>query len=812
MTDIRLALRRLATHPASTLASIAALAFAIAAAAVTWASIDAVLLHPLPLKDPDRLFIVGTSDGRGRFEDGSLYTRLPAVRASGAFEQSAAQWGNILPILGRINGTETTIRTAFATHDYFETLGIHPVSGRSFRPDEDTRGAAPVGMVTHRSWRDRFGSDPSLVGQSVELKGVRIPIIGILPPGFRGLDLAEPADLYLPFHTIAQLGAAANYFADTMPGYSPVSGTLIIVRLRPADGVAQAAARLASIESAADARAVTSRPSLLNISDAAVPESARAGMRNFAQLLAGTVALLVLIGSTTVGMLLLLRTDARSGEFAICVALGATRARLVGGVAAEGVLLALAGAALGIPVALWLFGVLETFLLPGNVSIASLELTLDRRLLAAISLVSLAAATLTAISGGLLGFRADLLQALRSSPGVTSAVGNRSRSLLVGLQSAVALALLAGAGLLARSLLAALSLNAGTDMRTIVSTTINLRPYGYSAERAHRYFEDVRRALQADPLLEHVSVSVSEGGMSAGGEIMVDGLPRRFPTTVSDLRVDDEYFDAMGMRVSEGRPFSPDDRPGGVPVAIVSASYGRLLGDGQSPIGMRIRATMSRPPNPPDEYEVVGVVSDVVTSVAALKPLVMYLPAAQGESGLSRTLTLRTSDPARAQRAIVTTAASVDPRVLPAPPVTLEGRILRQMSAQSFGATVLGTLGGIAMLLTLLGTYVLAESMAAMRLREMGIRAALGATQRQLGSILLVQTLRLVGVGLGGGLLLAWLGASTIRSFLFGVDASDPLTLGGIAVVILVLAVLVSLRAALRVARIDVAQVLRQGV
>lgn len=295
-----------------------------------------------------------------------------------------------------------------------------------------------------------------------------------------------------------------------------------------------------------------------------------------------------------------------------------------------------------------------------------------------------------------------------------------------------------------------------------------------------------------------------------GGPVPIDGVPRKFPTAVDFVSVDQEYFATIGMPLLSGRNFSTEDSARAPLVGIVSESFARLLGDGSSPLGRRITMPYSFPPAPPPQVEVVGVVPDVVTSVSVMEPLVLYMPIAQQYPLASREFMVRAAtDADAARREIMTAIKQLDPAVTPAPMYTMQERLGRQMGAQRFGATVLGTLGTIAVLLTLLGTYVLADSMATMRMREMGIRAALGATRRQLGTIVLRETGRLIGIGLIVGLGLAWLGANTIRAFLFQVQPVDPVTLGGVAALILVLTMAVSLRAALRVSRVDLAYVLR---
>jgi hypothetical protein len=214
---------------------------------------------------------------------------------------------------------------------------------------------------------------------------------------------------------------------------------------------------------------------------------------------------------------------------------------------------------------------------------------------------------------------------------------------------------------------------------------------------------------------------------------------------------------------------------------------------------------------PADVVEVVGVVEDVVERVSVLEPLNLYLAAGQTDPVIGGTLVVRAAgDADAARREILGAIKAADPSVAPSPLLTLEERIGTQMAAQRFAALVLGTLGAIALLLTVLGAYVLGESMAIMRMREMGIRAALGATRRQLGAIVIAETGRLVGFGLAAGLGLAWLGASTVRAFLFQITPLDPLTLVAVASLILTLALLVSVRPALRAARVDLGSVLKE--
>ena len=811
MDELTLAFRRLTKRPASTLASLATLGCAIGVAAVTWSALSAVLIHPLPVADPERLLVVGTRVARGRetlLYTGSIYPKYQQIRESGVFEQPVASWGSPHTLLVIAAGRSERADVGFASHDFFNVLGVRIVLGRGFTTNDDRRGAAPVALLTHRYWRQTFNANPAVIGQTILVARKPVAVVGILQRGFRGLDLSESLDMYLPFHTIADIGGReTNYFAERNTGMSPTAGTMILGRLRPGGSIPEAASRIAALEPPPPAGKTPPPLVLIDVNAAALPEIARTGMTRFARLLATTVGLLLFIGCTTVGMLLLIRTEARAGEFAMCMALGASRGRLARGIVCEGALLAAGGAVLAAPVAWWLFRLIQAFELPGNVSVEMLELSLNGTVVAVTIGAAAAAVLLIALIAGAFSFRASVADALRSRTGATGRTSRRvTRGGLVAAQVAVAVALVAGAGLFARSLTAALSLNPELEMSRLVMGTIELRTYGYTPERATEFFERLQNRLNGNPAIASVALTTYGGGMSPAGKLQVDGVPRQFPSTVWFLRVDHQYFRTMGLRLLEGREFMADDRSNSPPVAIVSESYARLLAADGSTLDRRLGGLSSSTP----PMRVVGVMSDLVANVTVLEPLVIYVPAAQGALFPYRDIVVRAANGADdARREILSAMKELDPVVAPTPLRTLEERVLSQMGPQQFGATVLGALGALAVLLTLLGVYVLADSMANLRMREMGIRAALGATRRQLGSIALAETGRLVGVGLIAGLGLAWLGANTIRSFLFQVQPLDPVVLGGVAGLILILALAVSVRSALHMARVDLATVLK---
>jgi len=815
MDDIRLALRRLRRQLGATLASIAALACGIGAAAATWSLLSAVLLHPLPVAEPQRLVVVGqereTGDGGRYLRTGLLYTAYKDIERTVVFAGIAAS-GTRSHVVS--DGSDAVFRSIdFVNGDFFAVLRVQPVVGRPLGPVDDRRGGPLVAVLSHRFWQGQFGADPAIVGRQMRVADLPVTVVGVAPARFRGLDLTGVADLFMPLESIGTLAASSNdlgnYYAE--PGHvsSPVGWITVAGRLAPGVTPAEAAARLG------DAVPLAGRDSVwftIGATPAAVPERARADMAQFARLLSITVGLLLVIACLTVGMLLLTRTEARRGEFAMCRALGATRWRLARGVVVEGALLAAAGAALAAPVASWLFAGIRTFELPGRVAIEVLELSIDTGVLVTAAALAVGATLVIAVVAGAFGFSGSVVDVLRSRSGATPPLSRRgTRTVLVAGQIAVAVVLLAGTGLFVRSLSAALSLNPGYDTDRIVMGGVALAPLGYDTNRSVALGNALRERLDAVGALTSVSLMVGQGSMGPGGRVVVDGQDRRFPSELRYEAIDEQYFSTLGLRVIEGRDFTDADAVGSAPVTIVSQSFARLLADGRSPLGHDVRGTSRRAGQPFPEYEVVGVVPDIIDRVTTLEPLRMYFPLAQHPGARTLTVVFRPSgDVGAATREVTATLKALEPRILPPAYQTIDDRIRAQMAPQRFGMTVLGALGAIAALLTALGIYVVAESMAVARRREMGIRGALGASRRQLGALILSETGRLVGAGLAAGLALAWLGTGMIQAFLYRVEPLDPATLGAVSAGVLAIAIGVSLRPVVRTARVDLASVLRE--
>jgi predicted permease len=817
MDEVRLAVRRVRLRRAATLASIATLACAIAASATAWSVVSAVLLRPVPVRDPGRLVVLGYplkyGPAAGAVQDGVVYPMFQAIRDADVFQEVSAQWASALTL--NVDGGAGASRASvgFIDRDWLSVLGVPVPLGRPFVDADDRRGATPVALITDRYWRGTLDADPHVIGRSIRIGDNPVTVVGVLPRGFLGTHLADAPDVFLPLQTIAVFGSPlTNYFADPAHPSSPTAGVSVVGRMRPGQTAAEVSRRLNTLPAIASHH---DELALLPIETAALPPVSRSSLRRFTMLLGATVACLLLIGCSAVGTLLLTRTEARREEFATCIALGASRMRLAWGVALEGLLLSAAGATLAIPVAAWLMRGLSAFQLPGHIDISRLSLSLDWRTVASAGVAAMFATALVALIAAGAGFTGSFAQALRSRGGTTPVVRRGSRSLLVTVQVALALVLTVGAGLFARSLNASLRLNSGIDADTLVTAYVSLNTRGHASPENAAFFAAVEQRLTTDPAVASVACTASRGSML--GSLTIDGISRPLPSAVTFDEVGWRYFSTMGLAVSEGRGFATADASEAANTVIVSESFAKFIGAGRSALGHRITLFWSEGDNPPAVVTVIGVVPDVVLDVNAAQPLAAYLPLPAAAPDPGRTIVVRAASSAgprfsadAAKRAIAAALKTVNPTIVPLSMSTISERISRQMTSQQFGLVIVGGLALLAVLLTAVTASVLADSLVGLRRREMGIRAALGATASQLAGIVLYENARLVSAGVVCGFAVVWLASRSVRALLFQVQPLDPATLALAAYAIGLIAALVSLKPALRAARADVAQDLRQ--
>ena len=810
MRDLRLAIRRLTRDGVRTSASIATLACAIAVATVTWSLVSATLLRPLPVPALDRWVVVHANGDGGRVQREFVHPAFTRIRDAGVFERTLGAWVPLESLMLRMEGTTRRVRVAFVTGDYLSSLGIGLQAGHSFEPNDDRRGAAPAAIMTDRFWRQSHQGAPDVLGRAVQLGGAHATIVGVTAAGFRGLDLSESPDLYMPLSVIADMASAGtNYFADPAHAAAPTWGVRIVGRLHDGESQAQAASRLAAAASSSEWLESTSL-GLTPLASAALKGEARAGVVVFSRMLTAAVVLLLLLGCAAIGLGLLLSVESRRRELATCLALGASLSTLLRGLTLEAALISGAAALGALPIAQGLLRGLRTYSLPGGVSIDLLAVHVDGgALIACLCTGAVAFVGLTAATSAYAYGRLRSLTVLVSSTRGAGRTRARSWTALLAAQVAIALVLLSGARLFVRSLQVGFDLNGAVRPASVVRAELNLAAHGYDAARSASFFEEWHARMSAAPAIRDVAYAIDEGGMGTRGRLIVDGEPRRFPEIVRFKAVAPTFFAAMGLTVTDGRGFDVRDTGAAPPVAVASASLARLLARNGSAIGRTVAIPVSD--GPARVTTVAGVVPDVIDDVDALRPLVLYVPMAQRTTGTYRTVILRAAgDVDAARQAAVGAARSVDATVaVPALP-TMRDEVEYQMASQRLGSAVLGVLGIVALLLTIVSTYVLAAAIAAARTSEVGVRVALGATRSRVMALLLRDASRPIAVGLAIGAALVWAGGGLLRALLFQVEPTDPWSLVEVVALLSAVAVAASLGPALQAARADVAATLRQ--
>ena len=666
MSEWRLAIRRLRRRPGAAGVSILTLGIAIGAAAATWALISAVLLDPLPVRDPHRLVEVDRREAGSRGADSSyLYPTYQAVAAAGAFEHVAGH-GVWAADVGAAGATKRT-PIEFVTPTYFETLGVQPVLGRAFLTGDDLPHGNLVAILGDRFWQTECQGDRSILGRTIAVAGKPVTVVGVLPRGFRGLTLSSDPALYMSIQQAEDVIIGPNLLSDKLTsGGSPNVWVQIVGRLRAGDDPAAVASKLEPVFASPRQG---SHVELVDVITAAIPETARPDLGRFSRLLVVTVSLLLLIGSATVGMLLLVRTEGRREEMAMCLALGADRAGLAAGVVVEGLVLAAAGGIVALPIAGWLLAGVRGFDLPGRVTIDALDLSLGARAMMAALVGSAAATALIAAVAGASGFAARLQDVTRSRAGSTPRVTSRGRrAALVISQVAIAMVLLTGAGLFARSLAAALALNVDVDARRTATLSIGLGP-SWSRAAGDAYFATISDRLARVPSIASAGSTMDGISMSPMGKLSVDGVPRGFPSRVDFRAVDAGYLPTLGLTVKAGRNFTTDDTATSEPVALVSASLARLLGDSTAGVlDRRMGGASNGPPS-----RIVGIVPDVVMRLTTTGPLAVYTPITQGRYLGFRTFVIRAKgDAASTVRDADAVVKAVDPKVIPQPVQTID--------------------------------------------------------------------------------------------------------------------------------------------
>jgi putative ABC transport system permease protein len=819
--DIRIAARSLARTRTFTLTAVVTLALGIAANTAVFSLAYGTLLRPLPFTDPGRLVVVyrtAAEAGRGTLHRRWSYPRLQALRRSARSLEPIAAFGRSDWNLGGDGADPERVPGEPVSASYFAALGTTPVLGRVFSPEEDsTPGTHPVALVSHALWLRRFGGDSAILGRAIRVNQELLTVVGVMPPRFGGLT--GRAELWVP-QMMAPRVSYANHLTTDQNFIS------VVARLRPGVTLAQARAELAGL----GARIAAELPDEVDVPTTwgatAVPlAEARIdpAQRRSVLFLFGAVAFLLVLACANLAGLGLARAAGRRQEIAVRVALGAGRGRLIRSLLTENALLGLAGGGIGTILALGIIQVLRAPTRapgPGNMYGALGEFAaarMDLVVLGFTALASLAAIILSGLAPAVQATRADLAAELRdrtAGTGTRSRGGARVQAGLVVLEIALALVLSVGAGLLLASLRRLETHPLGVDPHRVLTFRIMPSEVRYGTAEAPLLIDRVVEAVAAIPGVRSVTVDACAPlGHCASSTLYVAGRPEPPPGQAPFVLrhyVGWDHFTTLGIPLLKGRAFSPQDRAGRGKVTIINETAARRFWPGEDPIGRRVWfGSGSAFAGPDSAAEIVNIVGDVpYGSLERGPPPSFYTPYRQFTYPF-RTVLLKTAgDPEAYAQAVRRAVGTVDDLpIFDARPLT---DLLADARAPTrFNATLMVAFAVLSVLLAAGGVYGVVAHSVSTRMRELGIRAALGATQGRLLRLVLGQGLGLAAVGVGLGVAAALSLGRLARALLFQVSETDPLILGTQAAVLLGVALLASYRPARRATRADPVAALR---
>jgi predicted permease len=808
--DLRYAFRVFAKNPGFTLAAVLSLAIGIGANTSIFSIMNALLLRPLPYKDADRLVILwNRSPGLNITEDWFSTAQYFDIKNEyHGLEQVAIAIGGNDNLTGQ--GEPERVGSIHVSSNLLPMLGLHPAAGRLFAADEDSPGHLETALLSHGMWARHYGSDPHMIGKSITVNGKPYEVIGIMPQDFSlprevmpTLDGAEQADILLPL----PLPADASRNRDH-EDYN------IIGKLKPGVSIQQAQAEMDTITAHLRRDYPEAYPANGGLTFGIVPllEQVVGDVRRPLYVLLGAVAFVLLIACANVANLLLSRAVARQKEIAIRTALGANRVRIARQLLTESVFLALSGGVLGVLFSYWS---LHWINILGPKSVPRLSaIRIDGETLLFTFMLSLLAGILfglaPALRASLLNLYATLKDADRGSAGTSSmwGHGNNLRRLLVISQLALCVMLLIGAGLLIRSFARLQNVSPGFDPQDVLTLELTMSGRKYDNKEVvlatyHQLFERLEHLPGVSAAGAVTSLPLSE--MFAWGPITVEGRvlsPGENFINADERMVSGHYFQAMEIPLLQGRLFNDQDTATSPPVLIIDDYMAQQLWPNQDAIGKRIHLGGVTAKEP--WVTVVGVVGRIKQyTLDSDSRIAFYLPQTQHATRAMNVVVRSAIDPAALASTVKQQIHELDSDLPLYNVRTMTQRVDESLARRRFSMLLLALFACLAFVLATIGVYGVMAYLVSQGTREIGIRMALGATPRGILSLILRKGMILaisgVAIGLGGAFVLTRL----MRSLLFGVDATDPLTFVAISLLLTLVAFLASYIPAHRASRID---------
>ena len=801
--DAVYALRTMRKKPAFAATAVLTLALAIGGNTAMFTVIRAVLLKPLRYRDPDRLV---------RISGGATPTRFAEMREGAhSFTELAAFAGQ--EDLTLSGGAEPEVlKGVRVSADFLRILGVDPVLGRGFRPEEDSPGGAPVAMISTELWRRRFAGDARIAAKTATLTETPYTIIGVLPPGFQFPFAGVDVWLTMPSES---------------PRFPPKSRALspfltVFGRLKPGVSLAQANAEMKVVRR----QYAMAHPAMLDakpktpVEVLAMKDELVAGVRSMLWMLFGAVGFVLLIACANVASLLLARATSRAREIAVRSALGAARPRLVGQLLSESLLMALSGGILGVLLAAWslrAIPLIASFDLP-----RAGEIHLDWMVLGFAAALSLATGVLFGLAPSLAASRPDLIRVLRASgegadPGVARGIlaGLNVRGLLLVGQVALSIVLLIGAALLIESVSRLRGVDVGFNPSNLLTMQLSLPPLRYDTnQKITAFFQALVRQVASSPGVRGATAASSLPMAGYAGTPVQDAgkpllkLNERPIATI--LAIGPEYFHTLEIPLRRGRAFSEHDTEDTGRVAVIDEALARKFWpaypQGLDPVGQHLWIGGLNP----KPAQIVGIVADVHQNLeASAWPETVYVASAQNPLPFAMLAVRTESSPLRFAGAVREQVRALDKDQAISDVRTMDGLVEEQVGQRRLLVFLLGSFAGVALLLALLGIYGVIAYSVAQRTWEMGIRRALGAQQSDILGMVVLQGFRLALAGVALGIVAACFLTRLMTTLLFHVSATDPGTFAAIAMLFLFVALAASYIPARRATRIDPMAALR---
>jgi predicted permease len=823
--DLRYGARMLLKNPGFTLIAVLTLTIGIGANTAIFSIINAVVFRPRPVAQPEQLVELYGSDARDPYQN-SAYQDFLIFRDRGEVFSGLAAYSLMQFKLGGADEMEQ-VAGEVVSGNYFDLLGVKAFSGRTFLLEEDqTPGAHPVVVISHGLWRRRFGADPALIGKTITINHQALTVIGVAPPHYTGMIRGLAIEVWVPVMMVPQLEPERGLSLLNSRGNNWL---YIVGRLKPEATLEQARARFDLIarqlreaypeawrESRAESGATLERSvTILPESETRIPPEGHTAAYAFIAIVVTIINMVMLIACLNLANLLLALATARSKEIAVRLAVGAARWRIVRQLLTESLLLAALAGAAGVLLAMWLMSALVASVpaMPEGLRI-TIDLRLDWRVLLYTLAFSFLVGVLFGLAPALQASRPDVIAALKDEAGGYAGARRQSRlrNGLIVTQVALSVLLLAGAGLVLRSVRNIHPISLGFDSPNLVVAPIGLEERQYDRALSQDFYRRVAERTRALPgvravtFVDHVFIGLARTRNSVG----IEGYQ---PGPGENMELDGNiigpgYLTAMNIPITQGRDFDERDRDGAPCVAVVNEALARRYFAGGQARGKHLTKFGWRQPN--QFCEIVGVVRDNKFQSLRKEPLPWYAFALLQSHRMGTTMLVHTEgSPENMIPAVRRTIQSLDQTIVTTDVLTLNDTFAPLLYFYRLFGLLVGACGLLAILLAVIGIYGVVAYAVSRRTREIGIRMALGADKQKILRLVMRQGMIIVSCGLSAGLLLALALTRVLASSIFpvpilnGVSATDPLTFGSISLLLFIVALLACWIPARRAVKVD---------